>query len=186
MTFHWWCAQKSVQWRLEYRVGDAIVFSFLVTLWQFCVDQTQSVLWNTHVTSVFSPTRMDPAVLRLLNSAGQAAKNSRLLYGRLRQEERKGENFAALPPGSPTHLVRVRLQPVFCVSGSGAAEEGGWAATGGRRGLGNGHKRTQGHQGPPPQRGSQPEDPTEGDEEKEEEGAHELLHLAAQKHSERT
>lgn len=72
------------------------------------------------------------------------------------------------------------------VTGSREAEEGGWAATRGRRGLGKSHKRTKGRQGPPPQWGSQQEDSTEGDEEEEEEGAHELLHLAAQKHAERT
>lgn len=40
---------------------------------------------------------MDPGVHRVLYSAGQTATNSRLLYGRLRQAKRRGENPAALP-----------------------------------------------------------------------------------------
>ncbi|KAI3359340.1 hypothetical protein L3Q82_002844 [Scortum barcoo] len=59
-------------------------------------------------------------------------------------------------------------------------DEEGWVK------VTRGHKRTQGRQGPPPQRGSQPEDSTERNQEEEEEGAPELLHLAAQKHTERT
>lgn len=85
-------------------------------------------------------------------------------------------------------ICDVRCNWIFClfVSGSREAEKGGWAATRGWRGLGKSHKRTKGHQGPPPQRGGQPEDSAEGAEEEEEEGAHELLHLAAQKYTERT
>lgn len=52
---------------------------------------------------------MDPGVHRVFHSAGQTATNSRLLYGRLRQAKRRGENPAALPssvtlPASPRDI----------------------------------------------------------------------------------
>lgn len=99
---------------------------------QVLVDQTYSNTNQSYDTFILyvalSYARMDPAVLRVFYSAGQTARNSRLLHGRLRQAERRGESSAARPPPPPpplpppAHLVRVASALTVCFSLSQDAE----------------------------------------------------------------
>lgn len=56
--------------------------------------------------------RMDSEIQRIYHSAGQTATNSRLLHGRLRQAERRGENILS---AWHTHIPRVLVMSTCSV-----------------------------------------------------------------------
>lgn len=180
---HWWCLPRSSQWRQEWRVSH-----FHCGRFYFCWSDLFKISLVTP-SCALSYHRMDSDVHKVFCQPGQAAANSRLLHARLRQTERRGKKKTILQLLHRCLLVQsMWCQPGFvvAVTGSGEAEERGRGAARGWRGLGEGHKGAEGHEGSAPQWSGQQEDSAERDREAEEERAAQLLHLAAQKHTERT